>query len=261
VDECEHIVMNTHLICRGSLRWNKISPCRCGWWTDNFYSSVSPTFFSISRYYSSNQSARNPYDVLGVHRQATKKEIKSAYIRQSKLCHPDRNRHNTAAAAVQFNEIREAYEELIALKQNETQEQQQDPSSADPSWQEDFSEYKDTRYSYNGTRYHGTRNRARTVDDWIKEVERNARLRKKQQGNSYRAYSQGQDESSQGSNNNAHQWATGPKYQYFWKTNERMEKDYSKFETRVAGDLDRLLKYFMVVDFCFVWLLFCLLLK
>merc|ERR1719354_994530 len=153
------------------------------------------------------------------------------------------------------------YHALIALKQNETQEQQQDPSSADPSWQEDFSEYKDTRYSYNGARYHGTRSRARTVDDWIKEVERNARLRKKQQGNSYRAYSQGQDESSQGSNNNAHQWATGPKYQYFWKTNERMEKDYSKFETRVVGDLDRLLKYFMVVDFCFVWLLFCLLLK
>jgi len=253
--------MNTHLICRGSLRWNKISPCRCVWWTDKFNSSVSPTYFLISRHHSSNQSARNPYDVLGVHRQATKKEIKSAYIRQSKLFHPDRNRHNTAAAAIQFNEIREAYEELIALKQNETQEQEQDPRSADPSWQDDFFDYKDTRYNYNGTRHNGTRSRARTIDDWIKEVERNARLRKKQQGNSYRAYSQGQDESSQGSNNNSHQWATGPKYRHFWKTNERMEKDYSKFETRVSGDLDRLLRYFMVLDFCFVWLFYCMLLK
>ena len=42
----------------------------------------------------------------GIHRHATKKEIKSAYIRLSKLCHPDRNQENPTAAAVQFNEIR-----------------------------------------------------------------------------------------------------------------------------------------------------------
>ncbi len=55
------------------------------------------------------------YPSIGVHRQATKKEIKSAYIRQSKLCNPDRNRHNTAAAAVQFNEIR--YGQFYAFPQ------------------------------------------------------------------------------------------------------------------------------------------------
>lgn len=151
------------------------------------------------------------------------------------------------------------------------------PSSDGPSWQEDFTDYKDTRnsYTYNGAR-HGSRSRARTIDDWIKEVERNARLRKKQQGNSYGTYSQGHDESSQGNNSNA-QWA-GSKYHYssaqqwdefkFWKTNEKMEKDYAKFEkdyakceTRLLGDLDRLYKHLMVVDFCCVWLLCCMLLK
>lgn len=54
---------------------------------------------------------RNPYAVLGVSKTATGKDIKSAYRRHAKACHPDRNQHNPEAAIL-FGEISSAYEIL-----------------------------------------------------------------------------------------------------------------------------------------------------
>jgi molecular chaperone DnaJ len=53
---------------------------------------------------------RDYYDVLGVPRNATEDQIRSAYRQQALRYHPDRNRE--AGAAEQFKEVAEAYEVL-----------------------------------------------------------------------------------------------------------------------------------------------------
>ena len=54
---------------------------------------------------------RDPYEVLGVNRQAGAAEIKSAFRRLAKRLHPDANK-NDAGAAARFAEINAAYEIL-----------------------------------------------------------------------------------------------------------------------------------------------------
>lgn len=53
---------------------------------------------------------RDYYEVLGINKEATKKEIKSAYRRLAKQYHPDRNKEE--GAEDKFKEIQEAYEVL-----------------------------------------------------------------------------------------------------------------------------------------------------
>ena len=54
---------------------------------------------------------KNYYDILGVDKNATPDEIKSAYRKQAKKYHPDLNPNN-AEAAEKFKEVNEAYEVL-----------------------------------------------------------------------------------------------------------------------------------------------------
>ena len=52
---------------------------------------------------------RDPYEVLGVARDASEKDIKSAFRNLAKKWHPDRNKDN-AAAQTKFAEVSQAYE-------------------------------------------------------------------------------------------------------------------------------------------------------
>lgn len=54
---------------------------------------------------------RDLYARLGLSRNATQKEIKNAYYKLSKQCHPDRNNGHTESVK-KFREITEAYEIL-----------------------------------------------------------------------------------------------------------------------------------------------------
>ncbi len=56
---------------------------------------------------------RDYYEVLGVDKGASEKEIKSAYRKLAKKHHPDMNKDDPKAAAERFKEISEAYEVLV----------------------------------------------------------------------------------------------------------------------------------------------------
>ena len=58
-----------------------------------------------------NMAKRCYYETLGLVREADEPEIKSAYRRLAKECHPDRNPGDTRAE-VRFKEVSEAYEVL-----------------------------------------------------------------------------------------------------------------------------------------------------
>ena len=58
-----------------------------------------------------NMAKRCYYETLGLVREAGEPEIKSAYRRLAKECHPDRNPDDTRAE-VRFKEVSEAYEVL-----------------------------------------------------------------------------------------------------------------------------------------------------
>jgi molecular chaperone DnaJ len=58
-----------------------------------------------------NMAKRDYYEVLGIARGAGEQELKSAYRRLAKECHPDRNPGDTRAE-IRFKEVSEAYEVL-----------------------------------------------------------------------------------------------------------------------------------------------------
>ncbi|MGI6013671.1 MAG: J domain-containing protein [Oscillospiraceae bacterium] len=64
---------------------------------------------------------KDPYQVLGVSRDASDDEIKAAYRNLAKKYHPDLN-PGDAAAAQKMNEINAAYDQIKSPKQNTTYE-------------------------------------------------------------------------------------------------------------------------------------------
>ena len=52
------------------------------------------------------------YDILGVDRNASESEIKSAYRKQALKWHPDKNPNNKAEAEEKMKEVNQAYEVL-----------------------------------------------------------------------------------------------------------------------------------------------------
>lgn len=65
----------------------------------------------------SSYGNRDPYDVLGVSREATPQEIKRAYRKKALTLHPDVNK--APDAKERFMEAKNAYQEILELKQGQ----------------------------------------------------------------------------------------------------------------------------------------------
>ena len=74
---------------------------------------------------------RDYYEVLGVARGASEAEIKSAYRRKAKECHPDLH-PNDPDAPRRMNELNEAYDMLMNPEKYAGRRQQQNPYGGDP---------------------------------------------------------------------------------------------------------------------------------
>lgn len=82
---------------------------------------------------------RDPFEILGLAKNAPKSQIKKRYRLLSKQCHPDLNQ-NDPEAEVKFREVQWAYERLtgkpgrkIGIDDSAAQERMQQPDPADRS--------------------------------------------------------------------------------------------------------------------------------
>ncbi|MBU0974388.1 DnaJ domain-containing protein [Patescibacteria group bacterium] len=66
---------------------------------------------------------RDYYDILGVKKDATKADIKSAYRKAALKWHPDKNPDNKVEAETKFKEINEAYQVVSDEKKRKTYDQ------------------------------------------------------------------------------------------------------------------------------------------
>ena len=67
---------------------------------------------------------RDPYEILGVSRGASAKEVRLAYLRAAKKHHPDLNKGDPDAKR-RFQQVADAYEKLSETVEGKTAEQLQ----------------------------------------------------------------------------------------------------------------------------------------
>lgn len=136
------------------------------------------------------QDTGQAYRTLGLPETASKRDIKAAYIRLSKMHHPDRNPGCTKAPE-RYLAVREAYDSLSSIPESE-----QGPrgSRDNTGWWQTGST-QDT----GGEQTIRNNQNNRTIDEWLKELERSSRLRKlgermKQQPRQHPHYSFSRDQ-------------------------------------------------------------------
>lgn len=103
---------------------------------------------------------RDPYQVLGVSRDASEEEIKKAYRKLSRIYHPDANINNPnkAQAEEKFKEIQQAYQQIM-------KEREQGSSGQYGSNAGGYGGFDDFFGGFGGQSAYGNRNYGQTAGD------------------------------------------------------------------------------------------------
>ena len=115
------------------------------------------TFFSI-RHYSKNQSRNEALETLGLGKEASKSEIKNAYLKLSKSLHPDINKSSNATE--EFQKVKSAFDMLSSDSSSKSVDQQEVNEKAYRSMSEEYQDYQRRL------------NRTRQVDEYFRRVQR-----------------------------------------------------------------------------------------
>jgi len=107
------------------------------------------------------------YEILGVPKTATQKEIKSAYYKLSKLHHPDVSTSPDSKHI--FQEVSQAYETLGDVKKRQLYDQTGETSSQERSYKKDTSSKKTYNTSSSSSRYTRT-SKIRKEDEMLQEL-------------------------------------------------------------------------------------------
>ncbi|RUS70795.1 hypothetical protein EGW08_021443 [Elysia chlorotica] len=160
----ERIALNQNFMCkvrRASWKCLPVQPCAKANTHLNHLKSLKAkqSLFLLCRGMSSDSSSsssKNHYEVLGLEKNASSKDIRAAFLRRSKECHPDLNRSGTVNHQ-QFVQVNEAYSVLSRPQARRRYDTSLDLSQAlretDPPQYSDF--YRHPRET--------------SAEDWLKQ--------------------------------------------------------------------------------------------
>ena len=135
----------------------------------NTFSSTRQTFhgfINLTRKYSRGLSRDQSRAILGVSKEASKQDIKDAFLKLSKTLHPDVNKSEKATE--DFQRVKNAYDNLVSGGQENN------------PYQEDTGHHENKSPEYE--RWKSRQERTRDFDEYLREVRRRSRERARARG-------------------------------------------------------------------------------
>eukprot|EP00090_Calanus_glacialis_P034915 TRINITY_DN5928_c0_g1_i1.p1 TRINITY_DN5928_c0_g1~~TRINITY_DN5928_c0_g1_i1.p1 ORF type:complete len:265 (-),score=62.76 TRINITY_DN5928_c0_g1_i1:179-973(-) len=178
------------------------------------YRSKSFNFLCLQSF---SSSRKTNLEILGLSEEASKQEIKQAYLSLSKEFHPDVNKGSNAK--IQYQEVRDAYDQLQLEGYNTTRTESQEPQG--------YQHYNKEAHSADYYHWKRRNEKKKDLDNWLKSIQREAREYKLKM----KAMEEKENDlkSSMYPNETSH------------VMNEKLSPEYLEFEKKFVGRLDRTL--------------------
>jgi len=159
-------------------------------------------------------------EILGLSEGASKQEIKAAYLSLTKEFHPDVNKGSNAK--VQYQDVREAYDQLQLEGYSSTRTESQQPQGS----------YNHNKETHSTDYYHWKRRneKKKDLDNWLKSIQREAR--------EYKLKMKAMEEEEKENEANFRRMYPNEASHVM---NEKLSPEYLEFEKKFVAMLDRIL--------------------